>query len=406
MREQPPINIIDSMTGSGKTTKMIELINEAPQEERFIFITPFLDEVDRIKKSVINRKMYAPANLGDGKLEYFKNMIVKQQNIVSTHALFRTADEDLIDLIASNNYTLILDEVMNVVEQVNIQKDDLSLLMENEILTVREDGLAMWNDDKQFKQTTFSYIRDIARSKNMFIHNNTALMWTFPAKCFRAFNKVYVLTYMFDAQIQKYYYDIYDLKYDYYAVDKVNGKYEILPHHKVKENRARFKDLINVYEGKLNIIGEKDYSLSSTWLKNANGSKTANIKQLQRNICNYFVNIVKGNSKSNLWTTLKHSKNKLKGKGYTKGFVEHNCRATNQYSHKTNLVYAMDKYMMPIVKSFLEDKGAEINQDDWATSELIQWIWRSAIRNGEEINIYIPSKRMRSLFLSWVSEDK
>lgn len=33
----------------------------------------------------------------------------------------------------------------------------------------------------------------------------------------------------------------------------------------------------------------------------------------------------------------------------------------------------------------------------YALSEMIQWIFRSRIRNNESINIYIPSSRMRNL---------
>ena len=33
---------------------------------------------------------------------------------------------------------------------------------------------------------------------------------------------------------------------------------------------------------------------------------------------------------------------------------------------------------------------------------MIQWIWRSRIRNDQDINIYIPSVRMRNLLNSWI----
>jgi hypothetical protein len=33
---------------------------------------------------------------------------------------------------------------------------------------------------------------------------------------------------------------------------------------------------------------------------------------------------------------------------------------------------------------------------------MIQWIWRSRIRKGENINIYIPSMRMRNLLNAWM----
>ena len=35
---------------------------------------------------------------------------------------------------------------------------------------------------------------------------------------------------------------------------------------------------------------------------------------------------------------------------------------------------------------------------------MIQWIWRSAIRDGGEVYLYIPSSRMRMLLINWIDE--
>ena len=45
-----------------------------------------------------------------------------------------------------------------------------------------------------------------------------------------------------------------------------------------------------------------------------------------------------------------------------------------------------------------------MNEDLYSLSELIQWIYRSRIRNGEKINLYIPSKRMRELLIDWLNK--
>ncbi len=47
-------------------------------------------------------------------------------------------------------------------------------------------------------------------------------------------------------------------------------------------------------------------------------------------------------------------------------------------------------------------RGVTINEDLYGLSEMIQWIWRSRIRKGESINIYIPSMRMRNLLDAWM----
>ena len=39
-----------------------------------------------------------------------------------------------------------------------------------------------------------------------------------------------------------------------------------------------------------------------------------------------------------------------------------------------------------------------------ALGALLQWAWRSQIRNGKPIDIYIPSERMRELLNNWIQD--
>ena len=103
-----------------------------------------------------------------------------------------------------------------------------------------------------------------------------------------------------------------------------------------------------------------------------------------------------------MWSTFLNYKTILGGKGYTKGFVDCSARATNEYRHKKNLAYLCNRYYSPVIKNFFVDKGVIINEDEWALSELIQWMFRSSIREQKNINIYIPSKRMRDLLMKWL----
>ncbi|MUK89280.1 hypothetical protein GMD78_12950 [Ornithinibacillus sp. L9] len=80
-------------------------------------------------------------------------------------------------------------------------------------------------------------------------------------------------------------------------------------------------------------------------------------------------------------------------------------RATNDYSHRECLAYLVNRFLNPIEKKFFEQYGDEIDQDTWALSELIQWVWRSRIRNELSIRIYIPSSRMRGLLNQYLNSD-
>jgi hypothetical protein len=44
-----------------------------------------------------------------------------------------------------------------------------------------------------------------------------------------------------------------------------------------------------------------------------------------------------------------------------------------------------------------------MSEDIYALSEMIQVLWRTAIRNDEPVMFYIPSERMRGLFHLWLS---
>ena len=46
------IYILDAVMGTGKTTAAINYMNEHP-DQKFIYITPFLEEVSRVKKKCL-----------------------------------------------------------------------------------------------------------------------------------------------------------------------------------------------------------------------------------------------------------------------------------------------------------------------------------------------------------------
>ena len=81
-----------------------------------------------------------------------------------------------------------------------------------------------------------------------------------------------------------------------------------------------------------------------------------------------------------------------------------NAKATNEYRNRKYLIYAANPFMNVNEKKFYYKHGIDVDEDLYALSIMIQWIWRSAIRCGEEIYIYIPSRRMRSLLMNWMDE--
>lgn len=54
-------------------------------------------------------------------------------------------------------------------------------------------------------------------------------------------------------------------------------------------------------------------------------------------------------------------------------------------------------------KSSTEVDLHPIDPEVFALSEMLQWVWRSRIRNGQPIKVCILSDRMLRLFQHWLS---
>lgn len=392
------ITIVDSPCGSGKTTMAINYMDEK-YEDRFIYITPYKNELTRVINSSNRRFIQPDVKRGKGsKTRHFLDLIREGEDVCSTHALFRNLDEDTKDIIKEKEYILILDEVMDVVEQVKISKRDIEILINDKIVKVDNEHKMYWIDE-DYKGEFLKFKRMI-KNGDTYLFNDTMILWSFPCEIFKAFKEVYILTYLFDGQIQRYYYDINNLEYEYKSVrrNQLSNEYELIDY--IKPDLSQYKELIHIYEGNLNRIGRERGALSVTWMNRSKDTQA--LRMLKNNTVNYFINITKSKSVDNMWTTFNDFETSLKGKGYSKGFVECNARATNEFKNKKNLAYLCNRYYNPIIKNFFMNKGVNINEDDWALSELIQWLFRSQIRENKEINIYIPSIRMRELLIQWM----
>ena len=81
-------------------------------------------------------------------------------------------------------------------------------------------------------------------------------------------------------------------------------------------------------------------------------------------------------------------------------------RAGNEYRDRTAVAYLVNKYFNPFIKNFFVSNRIEVDEDGYALSEMLQFLWRSGIRDGKRITVYIPSKRMRDLLNKWIKEQK
>lgn len=397
--ERTKITVVDSLMGTGKTTWAIEHINNNP-EENILYITPFLDEVDRIIKNT-TREFKEPLNHGNGKLSAINEMLACQMDIASTHALFRTFNNESRENIRDNHYTLILDEVLNVIEPYDdVKPDDMKFLQKGGFITIDDEGYAIWDNETLDYDIKYNEIKNLANSRSLIYVNQKLLLWRYPPEIFSLFDNIYILTYMFDASILKYYFDLYGIEYDVKSVVRTDTGYDLADYF--VPDLSLYREKIHIYNGKLNNnLNNKINGLSATWFKSSINKEK--IQMLKNNLYNYLRHTLDAKADTIMWTTFKNGKSKLQGKGFTKQFVSCNCRSTNEYANTYNLAYCVNIYLHPGVLQFFLQRGIEVDQDLYALSEMLQWIWRSRIRNGEEINIYIPSKRTRGLLEEWLN---
>lgn len=408
------INIVDAIMGAGKSQSAINFMNAAESSKKFIYITPYIDEVDRIIRACKEKNFKQPVKYSEKapKIISFKDLLNKGENIATTHALFHLFDDEIIDLCYSQNYTLIMDEVTDVVEPYHIEKTDLDLLLEN-LVTIEENGLLSWRSDQvNYSGAKFLQEKRLCEMGCLAMYGSSLMLWMFPVKIFKAFRESYILTYMFQAQMQKYYYDFYGLKYKYLYIEGNSlDTYRFTDKKITYKHKYDYRELVTVFDDeRLNMIGDSETALSKGWYER--NKNNILMKQLKNNTLNFFKNKLtvynngvweKSTSDNNLWTTFKDYQKQLSGKGYAKGYIPSNLRATNEYRSRTTAAYLVNKYFNPLIKRFFEKNGVTVNEDDYALSEMLQWIWRSGIRDGNPITVYIPSKRMRTLLLNWIN---
>ena len=139
------VNVVDAICGAGKSTSLINMINETNDNNvKYLYITPFLSEVERIKISCYKKHFKEPRIIKNrNKLMSIKELLKKGENIVSTHALFKKFTPEIINLIKEQNYILIMDEVADVVKTISITPDDLKTIMDKYV-EITDNNILRW----------------------------------------------------------------------------------------------------------------------------------------------------------------------------------------------------------------------------------------------------------------------
>lgn len=139
------VRVISSIMGSGKTSYIIDEINNSPEQKRIILVK-YLSEANWIVEQCQAAQITTPSEIPfSSKQAHFYALLGEGRSIVTTHELFcRLPDSEAqIRRIRECGYKLIFDEVTKVIEPLNVSKHDEKEILERYV-EVDDTGRVTW----------------------------------------------------------------------------------------------------------------------------------------------------------------------------------------------------------------------------------------------------------------------
>ena len=403
------ITVIDAVCGAGKTQGAIQYMNAHQEEYNFIYVTPFNKEVERIIEACPD--LHFQTGKVNRKVEFLHMALKAGTNICCTHEAFLYLDENDVDNILLHDYIVICDEVMDVIRLDSMSKDDVHLLQEKYVDT-SADGTIRWREDQSSYAGYFSDAKALIDHRCMKVIDGT-LMRIFPANVLRAAQQVYILTYMFPFSIMRAYCNLMNLSYRVCTLGEpsTDWAWNLQP-FTGEYRQPQLAQLIHIYEGKWNKIGEtggeisRRDALTKSWYGLSGGWSSYYVEKHRKAARRALHNVIRNQwnvrGESVYWCAPKGVAAIVADNGYKKRFLPCNARATNEYRSCTHVVYAYNLFPNAYLGSFLANAHVPLDKNHWALAELIQFIMRSAVRDGKPIDLYLPSERMRRIFVDFL----
>lgn len=408
------ITIIDGVCGSGKSQGIIKQMKEQSYK-KWICFTQFISECHRFAGTQpISKKNDEPKRRKDGTLIYdepsefncseleFKHplrkgrgqkkedlieLLKQRENIVTTHQMLTNIGSDVQELISELSYVAVLDEVVDPIQEYKITSNNKKELFEHEYVYLADDGVTLcWNYEKYPNRKNgdnFYKEKQLIDSSNLILLDNSLYLWEMSESLFNSFTEVYILTYQFEGSPLMWFFKAKGIKYEVQYKPKPNVKYG---------------DLINIIEDeRLNSIGDSPNFLSSNRTRKLSQGETRDLKAT----LNHLRKRVWNDGEDKMWTCLGSAKDDLGVNGWKKGFVPFNIRGSNDYRQVKNCAYLFNVFLNPNITKYFSKYDVTVDENTYALNSLLQWLFRSRLRDCKSINIYIPSKRMRELLKEW-----
>ena len=397
-----PITIKDYPCGSGKTTSMINCFKE---EEKYLVILPYLKEVDRVILNTNNVTFVQPTpddTISHTKSESLRDFLLLGKNIATTHSMYERlvplSEEGLIE-----DYNIIIDEVPEVVQSVS-RKSKTSIkdfYIDGGYIEVTANGLVTatdkWRQKKEEVADTLSTnILTFAETGCLYLLGEQMFIWAMPSKLLQSGKSVTIMTFKAEGSMLSSYLKKLSLPF---IVQKDKQKEKAF--REQASELINLQNIPNISKLKLSYSGQQQGMRSKEYCSKLSGS-LKNLRGRQ----------LKGLDLSNVLLTCKKDawvKDNGKAGVFAQGskmfentnWIANTTRGTNEYAHCSHLIYLYDQHVNPVVARWLNEHTRSFD-DAYALTELIQWVWRSRIRRGEPITLYLPAPRMRSIFIDWL----
>lgn len=438
------IEVLESLMGNGKTYATLRYIEQQVLDDsknHWIYCTEYLDEIQirTTDERSLCKELWRTPNDTD-KTEKLIELLLepKVQLIAITHALLLIASRNsyINQLIKAKGYNLFLDETIELITPYNKCKygDFLIWHSENWFSMVDPLGKVVWTyDDKTSNGLSTSFDQLATDSKKGTVHahirgSSVSLVNIEDEIIFNQFNRVILATYQLEYSLFDAYLRIKNIKKIKSSIEcsKNNTKETIrgnITHYTKHYDKFKNKKLSSTWwnESGKGCASVEDITLVSNTIRNignANGCKgkphllgfTVPAERVTKSTKARVVNpkgyptevcFMVESSETDTEGNPKLIKSSTKDKAIST-YIPCNARASEDYKQKVVMVHAYNRFPLVSITDYLTAKGIPYSHEVFALNELLQWLWRSAIRDNKPITVSILSDRMRDLFENWL----
>lgn len=406
------VEVLDAIMGSGKTQGIIKWMLENPNN-KYLYISPMLSEVEERIPAACESLEFAFPSTEEHKTKsaHLLKLLKAGCNVAFTHSLFTELSKEHLQAIKDQKYVMVIDEEVSLIEPYKgkYKKGDIVSLEQAGHIKVDEENLGKvgWLWEAMSEDTQYSGLKRLCDMDMIYCSKRSRDMMVvqLPIALVDSAQRTIILSYLFKGSVMESFLKLKGIDVvDFTEVPLMKDTNTVL---KEASNLIKFCHLPST-------TAVKGYSMTNTWYT-TNATKDQ-LKKLGGAIRGVYRKVGKDNLLLTMPkdSTLKEVNNKKnvrlvvpKEVNPSEVFLYCGARATNDYAHKTTVIHAYNRFVNTVVKAYLQDYGKELNaipdDDQFALSEMVQWIWRTRIRKDQTIDVYILPSRMEKLLKDWLN---